>query len=522
MKHDLSAQHQQDEISDILHLRRRVFLALAVLLVPLLVASAASVFFHHSAADRARYTMALGNLVEGVSYLEGQVARLEAGHVVDPVASKKAFTETLGLYGALRAADPDGDEILEGSEAPQREALSILTDRLGINPIELSNRLELAGHEMPDELVPIWEEEGEWSAEGETALSLEASVGAILLSGARIFVDGKQDEASINKFWQSTELLSDEKQTNVRQVLQNSAVQSGKAPEMLTMAVLGIVLLAAILAWFGVVRPLIRQTMQIQSALEKEAAAARAADMAKTQFLATISHELRTPMNGIIGAAQLLAHSDLSEDDKEMVDILVSCSDGQMALIDEILTFGEVEAGALSMVEEPVDVAKLMRDATSFAKIAADKKGLDLDISVPQDLPVILGDHKRLRQVIVNLVGNAVKFTEQGGVSVQATLEPSEGSDDAVFRVFVSDTGPGIAGKHQTKIFDRFTQGDSSSSRKAGGTGLGLAIARGIARQAKGDISLDSELGTGSTFTLTLPTQIVGAQDEKQNKRNAA
>ncbi len=522
MKQDLSAAQPVERASSVLHVRRRVFLALAVLLLPLFAASGASVYLHHEAADSARYTMVLGNLIEHVTQMEGDVARIEAGRSGVTEHLKETFVDGVGLFSALRAADPDGAEIFGDNDTPEREALSTLTERLGVQPAELSTSMGLYGHEMPDELVQLWEED-KWSFINGEALSLEASIGAVLIAGAPIFVDGSRDPASIERFWAAADALPDAHLSSVRQVLQETVFRTGKVPELLTFAVLGIVLFAALLAWFGVVKPLVRQIIQTKRNLEKEAAAARAADMAKTQFLATISHELRTPMNGIIGAAQLLAHSDLEDDDQEMVDILVSCADGQMALIDEILTFGEVEAGALRMIQEPVNVAQLVKDATSFATVMAKNKGLDLDVSVPRDLPDILGDHKRLRQVLVNLVGNAVKFTQTGGVSVQAVLERPDDRQDVTLRVFVSDTGPGIAEEHRGRIFERFTQGDSSSSRKAGGTGLGLAIAMGIVREAKGEITLDSELGTGSTFALILPTQIAASDHENtQNEKDAA
>lgn len=271
------------------------------------------------------------------------------------------------------------------------------------------------------------------------------------------------------------------------------------------------------------VRPLIHEVLRIQAALQEEARAAKSSDMAKTQFLATISHELRTPMNGVIGAAQLLELVDLPEEDKELIDILNSCADSQMALIEEILTFGEIEAGALRIKAEPMEVNAFMKNATSFATILAQKKDLSFNLEVPEGAPVVLGDAKRLRQVIVNLVGNAVKFTEEGSVSVKATVERIDGSEEGVFRVAVTDTGMGIAPEHQAQIFERFMQGDSSSSRKAGGTGLGLSIALGIAHESGGDISLESELGKGSTFTFEMKTKIVNANDgTSPTERNVA
>ena len=259
---------------------------------------------------------------------------------------------------------------------------------------------------------------------------------------------------------------------------------------------------------------LIRRLRCRNAELDAERLHALAADRAKSEFLATVSHELRTPMNGIIGAVQLLDDVEMEEEDREVLEILSTCAEGQMTLIEEILTFGEIEAGAIRTIEEHVELPVLMRASTSFATIGAEKKGLTLDIVSSDDVPAVLSDAKRLRQVIVNLVGNAVKFTETGGVEVRVTVEATGGANgSALLRVSVSDTGPGIATEHRTRIFERFTQGDSSSSRKAGGTGLGLAIARGMARELGGDITLESTVGEGSTFTFELPVRLALAVD---------
>ncbi|MGH1415152.1 MAG: sensor histidine kinase [Pelagimonas sp.] len=505
------------------HLRKRVFFALAVLLVPLVLATVGSVVFHRSAALNARYTVILSQLLESMALIDGQIALIEAEHEHAHHISTTSFEDALGFYGALRAADPDGDEIMSEGVSSVRAALSERTAQAGIDPIGLSAELGLLGTEMPEELAALWEEDEAWTSALGNAPSLEAAFGDILLHAATVLVDGARDHEAVEQYWAAKSKLSDEQLSGVTAVLRRNSIQAGQAPIILALTVLGAVLIAAVCAWVFVIKPLINEVVHIQGALKREAAAARAADMAKTQFLATISHELRTPMNGIIGAAQLLEHAELEEEDYELVEILRSCADGQIALIDEILTFGEVEAGAVRLVNEPVDVVKLIRDSTSFATFTADNKGLDLEVSVDPDSPIVMGDAKRLRQVIVNLVGNAIKFTETGKVSVAATIEPAEMSGDVTFRVVVSDTGPGIAREHRIRIFERFTQGDSTSSRKAGGTGLGLAIAQGIAREAKGDITVESELGEGATFTLVIPTQIANADHNKNDdERNAA
>ena len=243
--------------------------------------------------------------------------------------------------------------------------------------------------------------------------------------------------------------------------------------------------------------------------LDAEKVRAQEADRAKTQFLATISHELRTPMNGIIGAVQLLEMSDLNEDDAELLDILKTCSESQMTLIEEILTFGALEAGRMSLAKEVIDLAPTMKAATGFAIIVAAEKGIAFDVVVADDAPAVVIDAKRLQQVIVNLVGNAVKFTEAGSVQLRADLTAGADDRSGILRITVEDTGPGIPLSEQVRIFDRFTQVDESSTRRAGGTGLGLAIARGIARAMGGDITVDSTSGKGSIFLLEVPVPVM-------------
>ncbi len=256
--------------------------------------------------------------------------------------------------------------------------------------------------------------------------------------------------------------------------------------------------------------------------LDAERARAQEADRAKTQFVATISHELRTPMNGIIGAVQLLEFSDLGEDDADTLDILKTCSESQMALIEELLTFGTLEAGQMHLVEDVIELAPAMRSATGFATIAAAEKGIAFDVTVAEDAPALATDAKRLQQIVVNLVGNAIKFTETGGVGLQADIHPANGGQSGLLRITVTDTGPGIPHAEQTRIFERFTQVDETSTRSAGGTGLGLAIARGIARAMGGDITVESELGKGAIFVLEIPVTTEAQPQKTIGKGRAA
>ena len=509
MEHEAAEGPAGAESIDPARIRWRMLLAVIVLLVPLVAASAASIAYHRVAAINARYVVALSQLLEGMERLDGHVASIEAGREGDPARARDALSGALGLYGALRAADPDGDEIDDDSDAPARRALSDRTEAAGIDPTALGAELGLLGREMPDDLARVWEEDEDWtSAEGDTP-SLEASFAEILLAAAPILVDGDRGPVALERFWAASDELSDAQVAEVSAALRDASAVASRMPVAMAGAVLGIALAAAVFAWVVVVRPLIREIVRGQAALAREVVAAQAADKAKSEFLTTISHELRTPMNGVLGVAQLLEAGELDEDQAELVGVLKGSAEGQMALIEELLSLGEIEADALHLRAEPVVLAELVQEAAGVARVAASAKGLALEVRVPDDTPPVLVDPKRLRQVVVNLAGNAVKFTDEGRVEVTASLDALDGA--ARLRVSVADTGPGIAPEHHASVFERFTQVDGSLRRAKGGTGLGLAICRGIAVGMGGDLTLRSAPGQGSTFTLDVPVRLAEA-----------
>ena len=416
--------------------------------------------------------------VDHTHKVRGELEHLNS-HLVDAEAGQRSYLIT-GEESYLKIYQSSLDQV---------EETLVDIKRLTVDDPRQQDKFPLL-----DELILMKKEGAQKAIDLHRQWGFDAARQVFLLEGGKENIDNIHKVVKI-MYVHEGELLK------VRSESQRESLQVNKG----SLSLLVLFLFLALLVVYYLIRRDLDERKTTHLLLKAAKETAEKASCAKGEFLANMSHEIRTPMNAIIGMTELLGGTRLTLEQKKYIEVLSRAGESLLMVINDILDFSKIESGQLRLDAADFDVKKAVRDVADILSCTAKKKGIEMKIFIEDDLPdLLMGDEHHLKQVLYNLIGNAIKFTERGEVKVSLGLERGIATDGKyLLRFSVSDTGIGLSREQQKLIFERFTQADRSTTRRFGGTGLGTTIARGIVELMAGRIWIESEVGKGSTFHFT-------------------
>ncbi|MDJ0942847.1 MAG: response regulator [Kiloniellales bacterium] len=507
-------------------LRSRYWAATAAILLSLAASVSLGYLELQKLRANAGYFMAFVQLIAAESQLEVEILRArsqsEQGEITagQRTLLESAYRDLVLAFTALRFADEDGvAESEEGHEEEEEAAWDEIAESIQVDGEAAAKGFDIADEEMPAELQEIWEAD-----EDDVDPALETMIGELIELAHPIVtaerLDGSAQAANIEAIETLSVFSIRPAFEEAAAAIRNSSGETASFAFLVLLAAGIAVGLVALGSALLIHEPMLRTVLESQRAVLADRDKAIASEEAKRRFLAIMSHEIRTPMNGVLGFANLLLDTKLTAQQKEFVETLRSSGTSLLSLLNDILDFSRMESGSLKLDVEDFGVEEILADVVTLLGAQAAAKHLDLSSFVDPSLPEKLrGDPGRLRQILINLVGNAIKFTESGGVTIEIKQAGAGKAGERDLLFAVSDTGIGIAEDKLETIFDRFSQADTSAERKFEGSGLGLAISKELTALMQGEIGVDSTEGKGSTFWVRVRLQDVVPPAETIRKR---
>ena len=503
------------------YLRIRIILAMTLVLACVAVGTGYVYWNTEQTKASTQFNVLLSDAANATEQLLFQIGRLDAMRR-DPLDKVRAANDgqadskqAMGELGSALTRLEKTYALIEqasGAEMAMNESKRLTLEENGAQSAHSADAaLGLENLTLPASLRAIWQGDT-------TGFRLRSSLLEVITLANRISLYRDLESDAAARTFRQVSLLGGNKVrpglANVNRMLGVEVVTT-QSTLMNVMLLSGALMLAAVLViGLTILLPLEKAVISAQDALHKsryEAEAARelaqSADRAKSEFLANMSHEIRTPMNGVLGMAELLAKTSLDARQKTFTDVIVKSGNALLTIINDILDFSKIDAGQLELDPAPFKLGEAVEDVATLVSTKVAEKDLELIVRIDPRLPAFVsGDVGRIRQIVTNLMGNAVKFTEQGHVLVDVSGSVTGGIARVTVRV--EDTGIGIPDDKLKTVFDKFAQVDGSSTRRHEGTGLGLAIASRLVELMGGEMGVESQFGRGSTFWFTVPLPV--------------